>query len=43
LNLARTYVQAGERGKAREAIQQWIERKPGNEAALRAMRALEDR
>jgi tetratricopeptide (TPR) repeat protein len=41
LNLARTYLKSGEREKAREVIGQWLERKPGNQTALTARRALE--
>ena len=41
LNLARTYVNMGERDKARSVIQQWLKRKPQNHMALQALRALE--
>jgi FimV-like protein len=41
LNLARTYVKLGDRDKAREVIAQWLERKPDNQMALTARRALE--
>ena len=41
LNLARTYLNMGEREKARQVIQQWLIRKPDNQTALKALRALE--
>jgi Flp pilus assembly protein TadD len=41
LNLARAYVSTGGREKARQVIEQWLERKPGNQAALKALHALE--
>ena len=41
LNLARTYVNMGERGKARNVIEQWLKRKPKNHMAVQALRALE--
>jgi len=41
LNLARAYVNQGERQKAREVIGKWLERKPDNQTALTARRALE--
>jgi Flp pilus assembly protein TadD len=41
LNLARAYVSVGEREKARQVIERWLERKPGNQTALKALRALE--
>ena len=41
VNLARAYVKAGEREKARRVIEQWIARKPDNETARRALRALD--
>jgi Flp pilus assembly protein TadD len=41
LNLGRVYVNRGERDKARQVIEEWLERKPGNETALKALRALD--
>jgi hypothetical protein len=41
MNLASAYVQHAERERARQVIQQWLERKPGNQQALRALRALD--
>jgi tetratricopeptide (TPR) repeat protein len=41
LNLVRTYVNLGERQKAQEVIGQWLKRKPDNQTALTAQRALE--
>lgn len=41
MNLASAYVQHAERERARQVIQQWLERKPGNPQALRALRALD--
>jgi Flp pilus assembly protein TadD len=43
LNLGRLYVQAGERDKARGVILEWLDRKPGNEKAQRALRELDAR
>ncbi len=43
LNLGRLYVQAGERDKARSVILQWLERKPGDEKAQRALREVDSR
>ena len=43
LNLARAFVKTNEREKARQVIEQWLARKPGNETALKALRALEAR
>ncbi len=43
LNLGRVYVQAGERDKARGVIMEWLDRKPGNEKALRALQELDSR
>jgi tetratricopeptide (TPR) repeat protein len=41
LNLGRVYVNRGERDQARRVIEQWLERKPGNETANKALRALD--
>jgi tetratricopeptide (TPR) repeat protein len=41
LNLVRTYLNLGERQKAQEVIGQWLKRKPDNQTALTAQRALE--
>jgi tetratricopeptide (TPR) repeat protein len=41
LNLGRVYVNRGERDKARQVIEEWLERKPGNETAQKALRALD--
>ncbi len=41
LNLGRVYVNRGERDQARRVIEQWLERKPGNETARKALRALD--
>ena len=43
LNLARAYVQAGDRGKARATIDRWLARKPSNPTAQRALHALDGR
>ena len=43
LNLGRVYAQSGERDKAREVMMEWLDRKPGNEKAQRALRELESR
>jgi thioredoxin-like negative regulator of GroEL len=43
LNLGRVYTQAGEREKARAVILEWLERKPGNENARRALREVDSR
>jgi len=43
LNLARIYLQAGERDKARGVIMEWLDRKPGDEAARRALREIDSR
>jgi tetratricopeptide (TPR) repeat protein len=43
LNLGRIYLQAGERDKARGVIMEWLERKPGDEKAQRALREVESR
>ncbi len=41
LNLVRTYVNMGERDKAHSVIEKWLERKPENPMAVKALRALE--
>jgi Flp pilus assembly protein TadD len=41
MNLASAYVDHSERERARQVIQQWLDRKPGNQQALRALRALD--
>lgn len=41
MNLASAYVQRGDREKARQVVQQWLDRKPGDTQALRALRALD--
>ena len=43
LNLARIYVTMGQRDKARAALNQLLERKPGNATATRALAELEAR
>ncbi len=43
LNLGRVYLQAGERDKARGVIMEWLERKPGDEKAQRALREVDSR
>ena len=43
LNLTRAFVKTGELEKARQVIEQWLARKPGNETALKALHALEAR
>jgi len=43
LNLGRVYVQTGEREKARGVIMEWLDRKPGNEKARRALQELDSR
>jgi tetratricopeptide (TPR) repeat protein len=43
LNLGRVYMQAGDRDKARGVIMEWLERKPGNETAQRALREVDAR
>jgi tetratricopeptide (TPR) repeat protein len=43
LNLGRLYMQAGERDKARGVIMEWLERKPGDEKARRALREVDSR
>jgi tetratricopeptide (TPR) repeat protein len=41
MNLTSAYVQRGDREKARQVVQQWLDRKPGDDQALRALRALD--
>jgi tetratricopeptide (TPR) repeat protein len=43
LNLGRVYLQSGERDKARGVIMEWLERKPGDENARRALREVDSR
>lgn len=43
LNLGRYYLQAGERDKARQVILEWLDRKPGNPNAERALREVDSR
>jgi tetratricopeptide (TPR) repeat protein len=43
LNLGRVYVQSGEREKARGVMLEWLDHKPGNAAAQRALRELDSR
>jgi tetratricopeptide (TPR) repeat protein len=43
LNLGRVYIQTGERDKARAVIMEWLERKPGNEKAQRALQEVDSR
>jgi tetratricopeptide (TPR) repeat protein len=43
LNLGRLYIQSGERDKARGVILEWLERKPGDEKAQRALREVDSR
>jgi hypothetical protein len=43
LNLGRVYLQAGDRDKARGVIMEWLERKPGDENAQRALREIDSR
>jgi Flp pilus assembly protein TadD len=40
MNLARAYVNRGDREKARQVIEKWVTRKPANEMARRALRTL---
>ena len=42
-NLAKIYAQSGELDQARELMRRLLERKPGNETALRALRELDRR
>ena len=43
LNLGRVYLQSGERDRARAVIIEWLERKPDNENARRALREVDSR
>jgi tetratricopeptide (TPR) repeat protein len=43
LNLGRVYIQSGDRDKAREVIMEWLDRKPGNKNAERALREVDSR
>ncbi len=43
LNLARVYIQSGERDKARQVVMEWLDRKPGNKNAERALREVDSR
>jgi len=43
LNLGRVYIQTGERDKARQVIMEWLDRKPGNQTAERALREIDSR
>jgi tetratricopeptide (TPR) repeat protein len=43
LNLARIYLQGGERDKARGVVMEWLDRKPDDEAARRALREIDSR
>jgi tetratricopeptide (TPR) repeat protein len=43
LNLGRLYIQGGDRDKARGVIMEWLDRKPGNEKAQRALREVDSR
>jgi Flp pilus assembly protein TadD len=43
LNLGRTYVQSGDKEKAREVMQQLLDRKPDDPTARRALQELESR
>jgi len=43
LNLGRVYIQSGERDKARQVMMEWLDRKPGNENAERALREIDSR
>jgi Flp pilus assembly protein TadD len=43
LNLGRVYIQSGDRDKAREVIMEWLDRKPGNKNAERALREIDSR
>ncbi len=40
LNLARIYVQSGERAKARDILDQLLAERPGSEVARKALRQL---
>ena len=43
LNLGRVYIQSGDREKARSIVLEWLDRKPGNAAAEKALRELDSR
>ncbi len=43
LNLGRSYIQTGDREKARGVIMEWLDHKPGDGAAQRALRELDSR
>jgi len=43
LNLGRVYIQAGDRDKARQVIMEWLDHKPGNKDAERALREVDSR
>jgi tetratricopeptide (TPR) repeat protein len=43
LNLARVHIQAGDRDKARAVIMEWLDRKPGDPKAQRALREVDSR
>jgi len=43
LNLGRVYIQGGQRDRAREVIMEWLDRKPGNKDAERALREVDSR
>ncbi len=43
LNLARTYLALNDRGKARQVLEQWVEKRPGNAEAKKALSALDGR
>jgi Flp pilus assembly protein TadD len=43
LNLGRVYIQSGDRDKARAVMLEWLDRKPGNEKAQRALREVDSR
>jgi tetratricopeptide (TPR) repeat protein len=43
LNLGRVYIQAGQRDRARQVITEWLDRKPGNKDAERALREVDSR
>ena len=43
LNLGRVYIQTGDRDKARGVVMEWLDRKPGDPAAERALRELDSR
>jgi tetratricopeptide (TPR) repeat protein len=43
LNLGRLYLQSGDRDKARAVILEWLDRRPGNEKAQRALREVDSK